>query len=408
MKTIPLNSLVLLIKPLGCSFPKEINEQFSDHEILSIEKIRYDIIGDSKRKDINNYAYKELYEKIDIKLKLGERVVVSSSLLKSNDRKEINEIAHKYGISIFYLIYNESLEYKLSNNTISSSIVETQEKIFNENEWQILRGDNVAEIIDLRFRKFSCINKIQKNHNIIDLIKLKNKNGLTVVGDIHGSLDSLKSAINWAKSRNHFLLFLGDIIDYGPKPVECIDLIYETMIRGECCMVLGNHEIKIKNYLLSQNNINLSEGNIITINKINELTEYQKSCWIHRFLTVFSYSRNHWIGQNVLFTHAAAEPEMFLMNSHRLSSKNNLSKMATFGEISNEKRSESWIDRIPSNKIVIVGHTIQDYYHPKTINTNNNSKVVFLDTGCGKGGSLSSCDLKIKNGNLEIKNFNKH
>ncbi|NDV50144.1 metallophosphoesterase [Salipiger sp. PrR003] len=56
------------------------------------------------------------------------------------------------------------------------------------------------------------------------------------IGDVHGELDSLKAALaeidKLEKHGNVRIIFLGDLIDRGPAPIECIKL-----------MLPGNHEL---------------------------------------------------------------------------------------------------------------------------------------------------------------------
>ena len=42
--------------------------------------------------------------------------------------------------------------------------------------------------------------------------------------------NSLKNAVERAKQRKHYIIQLGDLIDYGPNPLECIDVMYDLVI----------------------------------------------------------------------------------------------------------------------------------------------------------------------------------
>ena len=56
---------------------------------------------------------------------------------------------------------------------------------------------------------------------------------LLVISDIHANIDALR-AINETYDQ---VLCLGDIVDYGPEPVACIELLEEPMLR-----IRGNHD----------------------------------------------------------------------------------------------------------------------------------------------------------------------
>ncbi|MEX0845406.1 MAG: metallophosphoesterase family protein [Balneolaceae bacterium] len=64
-------------------------------------------------------------------------------------------------------------------------------------------------------------------------------NKIALISDVHGNLPALKAVISTLEKENPDLwICLGDIVGYGPKPSECIELIRE---RNMIC-VLGNHD----------------------------------------------------------------------------------------------------------------------------------------------------------------------
>ena len=420
MKKIPLNSLVILVKPIGAKLPEKTLEKFSDYEIISIENIRYELTGDASRLEINKDVYNEAYRRAELKLRLGERVVIVSTNIKKHERNYFTQLSKKYNIPVFYIVYNSSLKEKINNSYLDSSLIQRYHQLFNNFEWEILRGDNKAEVIDLRYRNFEVVKKPNNNDTLSDLIE--KFNGITVIGDIHGSIEGMKSSVNWARSRKNLIVFLGDLIDYGPNSLECIDLAYDILMRGEGVSILGNHEIKIEKYIrLYQKNehhdMNINSGNKATLNLLEELPQKQKEQWMHKFLTVTTHSRNHWIAKNIVISHAGVLPEMFDMNVRRLPYKSEISRFSTYGgnnllvekdENGKAIRDYTWVNSIPKNKTAIVGHSIRDYYQPKIIYNNNGGTTIFLDTGSGKGGTLSSCDIKYTQESFKITNFNKH
>jgi len=67
---------------------------------------------------------------------------------------------------------------------------------------------------------------------------------IAFISDIHGNLPALKVVLNSiAKANVSEIICLGDVIGYGPFPVECL-----TLVRQRCKHVLlGNHEHAILN-----------------------------------------------------------------------------------------------------------------------------------------------------------------
>jgi putative phosphoesterase len=58
-----------------------------------------------------------------------------------------------------------------------------------------------------------------------------------ILSDIHGNFPALEAILE--RERNYDLcLFLGDVVDYGPFPKECIAFLRDNMSHG----VIGNHD----------------------------------------------------------------------------------------------------------------------------------------------------------------------
>ena len=60
-----------------------------------------------------------------------------------------------------------------------------------------------------------------------------------VISDIHGNLEALRVVMEDIAEQNiSRIVCLGDIVGYGPNPVECLDLI----MRRSDVTILGNHD----------------------------------------------------------------------------------------------------------------------------------------------------------------------
>lgn len=60
-----------------------------------------------------------------------------------------------------------------------------------------------------------------------------------IISDVHGNLEALNTVLADIQSQNcDQIICLGDIIGYGPRPQECIDLVRKF----DAC-ILGNHDL---------------------------------------------------------------------------------------------------------------------------------------------------------------------
>jgi len=97
--------------------------------------------------------------------------------------------------------------------------------------------------------------------------------GYDIVGDVHGCADALKALLlklNYHEEDGVYryqssstddkrqLIFLGDLIDRGPKVLECLQIAKAMVDAGEANIVIGNHEFNALAYYTK-----LSEGGFL-------------------------------------------------------------------------------------------------------------------------------------------------
>ena len=68
-----------------------------------------------------------------------------------------------------------------------------------------------------------------------------------VFGDVHGNLAALEAVLTAGRARGvETYLFLGDLIGYGPEPLECIERLRLLQEQGSFAWVVGNHELAVR------------------------------------------------------------------------------------------------------------------------------------------------------------------
>lgn len=391
---IPLHSLVMIIGHNSKDKRHLIKNLFQDYEIVNKEKISYLFFGENTN---NKYEFimSEYLNLVKTKLSFGERVVLTDNFFSNEERLFFKELAKKYNINIYYI---------LTDDIYDSNIINDDEAI-------------VYNIHD----NFSVVEKFKSPINIFEL-KMKGFQGITVIPDIHGNIHAMNKAVNWALARKNLIVFLGDIVDYGLHSLDCIYLAYDLLVNGQAIFIKGNHERKLDKWFqqeekiklnLDDTNLNVSQSNKVTIDQIKNLSKEDFMFLKYKFSTIINLSANHWIIDDFLFTHGACEPEMFSIYNKNLHGR--LEKIALFGESDYNQKNEgyqartyNWVNRIPTNKTVFVGHDIRSYKYPYFEENSYGGQVYFLDTGCSKNGKLTTADIIIENNKLSVLNFNKH
>lgn len=229
-------------------------------------------------------------------------------------------------------------------------------------------------------------------------------NGITAIGDIHGNAESLKKALHWANSRNNFIVFLGDIVDYGDQNYECINMVYREIVNGDGLLCMGNHEHKIFRWLKetqikdnTKSTINLSKGNLKTVDEYNSLDLENKMLFRNKFLFLINQSVYRWRYRNVQFTHGACHPDSW----STFDTNSDIKYMCLYGQVDKKAVSEDnypvriydWVSQIPKNHYAVVGHDVRNKNFPLVHNGFNGGFAVFTDTGSSKGGHLSGVDI---------------
>jgi len=110
-----------------------------------------------------------------------------------------------------------------------------------------------------------------------------------IIGDVHGCFDeliSLMQKLGYAFSANpphnvshpdgRSLVFVGDLVDRGPKTPEVLCLVMEMCKSGSALCVTGNHEDKLKRALMG-NKVTISNGLEKSLNQLSFLSDEFKN-----------------------------------------------------------------------------------------------------------------------------------
>lgn len=380
MKIIPLHCVVFIL-----GSPDDVArvcETFPEHEVLCLDGIARGLVGPNSHWATEEVVFHEMTRRMLSKLRLGERCVIRGhdllgEPLTKDRRLVLANAARAVGVTVLYAL---------------AGPVDRETSL----------GDGVAEIIH-----------VSDGEEVVPIpafspVTAEKFSGVTAIGDIHGMHQSFLTALKWARNRNHFVVLLGDILDYGPGSLEVVDEVYRMVMRGEAACVLGNHERKIMRWLDGEK-VRLSEGNRITTNALTALGETNMAKWIGRFRGLYQNSHLIYGLKNVIFVHGALHPDYWSGNVTSKVVQNH----AFFGEVDKVRsqperpvRSYRWVDSIPGERIVVVGHDRRATKPYIQSNTAGGS-AVFMDTGSGKGGVLSSIDFRFDGSeHLRMENFN--
>lgn len=224
--------------------------------------------------------------------------------------------------------------------------------------------------------------------------------GVRVIGDVHGDLTAFATAIDGARTAGRFVVQLGDLVDRGPDSPGTLRLALGLIERGEGLFLRSNHDDKLRRAL---------RGNPVRIGtELRRTMAGIEAAPDHEMLlprVLASLEEAPWwlrIGDHCM-VHAAFHPAMLTasdpkeLTPRRVADKCRWLALHGEGRAGDDDdalpvRTYGWIDTVPAGLTVLIGHD--------AISTENiierhgaaGGRVLFCDTGCGKGGKLSWID----------------
>jgi len=202
--------------------------------------------------------------------------------------------------------------------------------------------------------------------------------GLLVMPDVHAHPDALEAALARARAEGLFLLQLGELVDRGPSSSMAVALMREAMAEGVATFLIGNHEHKLA-VLVGTGQFG-TPGRVDTRDELEDYGDGLLAWYVERIKHGPLWAR----APKLVAAHAAFHPEML---APQPSISEDLRIRAMFGmRVSapgkrRPTRSREWVDDIPRNVQVIVGHDVVSNTTPVTERGRRGGTATMLDTG---------------------------
>ncbi|ANA13602.1 MULTISPECIES: metallophosphoesterase [Acetobacter] len=220
------------------------------------------------------------------------------------------------------------------------------------------------------------------------------RNGLRIVGDVHGDLDAFRHAV----ATDRFVIQLGDLVDYGPDSAGVLRLMLQVMHEKRGLFLIGNHDRKLGRALMGKrlrSTPHLEET-------LAQLYQPENTDVLHALLPVLENAPAWLVMGQTVFVHGAFDPRMLMEPPPPpLGRVTYLLSRALFGETTNRmqpdgypERTLNWVNTIPAGYTIYCGHDQRSTNGcPLAIPGRSGGQAIFVDTGAGKGGHLAWLDL---------------
>ena len=225
--------------------------------------------------------------------------------------------------------------------------------------------------------------------------------GVRIIGDVHGDAEAFSIAIEEASARHLFVIQLGDLVDRGPDSVGALRLALDLLDRGRGSFLRANHDDKLRRALRG-NPVKIGVQLARTLDALAAAPDHADL--LPRLRDALEQAPWWLRVGNHLLVHGAFHPAMLTAPApERLSSRDDAKKcqrLALYGDASPGAddddppvRSYGWIDQVPADITVVIGHDV--IATDRVIERQGvlGGRVLFCDTGAGKGGKVSWIDL---------------
>jgi protein phosphatase len=405
--SIPKLSLVVLIGPSGSGKSTFARKHFLATEVLSSDSCRAMVSDDENDQAVTKDAFELLRFIAGKRLALGRLTVIDATNVQPEARKPLVELARQYHCLPVALVLDLPEQVCQERNRprpdrdFGPHVVRNQVSQLRRS----LRG--------LRKEGFRHIFVMETPEEvdaaIVDRVPLWNdrreEHGpFDIIGDVHGCCDELEVLLGklgytetrlesddpawglraYAHSERRKAIFLGDLVDRGPRIIDTVRLVRNMVVHGSALCVPGNHDMKLVSKLLGKN-VQITQGLADTLAEIEALSVEVRSAFGKGLADFLDGLVSHYVldGGNLVVAHAGMKEEMQGRGSGKVR------EFALYGETTGETDEfglpgrYDWAKEYRGSAAVVYGHT--PVPEPEWLN-----RTVNIDTGCVFGGKLTA------------------
>ena len=394
--TIPELALILLVGPSGAGKSTFARNHFLTTEVISSDQCRAMVCDDDKDQSATRDAFEILYLIAAKRLKLGRLTVVDATNVQPEARRSLIKLARQYHSPTIAIVLDMPLWLCLKRNIDRPDRTVPEEII--RNHYGQLHG-SLQGLSKEGFRQVHYFSKpeVLTNLNIVRKPNRNNKCNETgpfdIIGDVHGCFDELSQLLQTmgyriSQARQHFetyhpegrkLVFLGDLVDRGPKNPQVLRLVMDAVKSGDALCLSGNHDAKLLKALQGQK-VSFTHGLAESMSQLeDECNKFREK--VVEFLRALP---SHFVfdGGALVVAHAGLREEMHGRDSGKVRN------FCLYGETTGENDEFGlpirypWAEDYRGKAMVIYGHT--PIVDPQWLNN-----TLCIDTGCVFGGKLT-------------------
>lgn len=400
--TIPELAVVALVGPSGSGKSSFARKHFRPTEILSSDFCRGLVCDDESSQAATNDAFEVLHFIASKRLTRGKLVVVDATNVQPEARKPIIALAREYHFIPVAIVFDlpEGLCHERNRSRpdrdFGPHVVRQQSRQLR-NALRLLQREGFRHVHILRSPEDVDAAEIVREPLWNNL---KHEHGpFDIIGDVHGCYDELvdlltqlgysvegrssgrgPTAVSVKPPDGRKLVFLGDLVDRGPKIPDVLRLVMDMVEGGSALCVPGNHDVKLMRKLRGKD-VQITHGLADSVRQLeNESPEFRAE--VAEFIDDLV---SHYVLDDgkLVVAHAGMKEGMQGRGSGKVR------EFALFGETTGETDEfglpvrYNWAAEYRGQATVVYGHT--PVPQPDWLN-----RTINIDTGCVFGGSLTA------------------
>ena len=396
--TLPELSLVVLVGVSGSGKSTFARKHFKATEILSSDYCRGLVSDDENSQAATTDAFDVLHFIARKRLAAGKLTVVDATNVQPEARKPLVQLARDFHCLPVALVLDvpervaHARNQTRADRNFGPHVIRQQAAQLHKSlrgleregfrHVHILRSPeeiDAAEIV-----REPLWNNRKSEHGPFDLI-----------GDVHGCFDELlellaalgyetgRSAGAWHHPAGRKLVFVGDLVDRGPKVPEVVRLVRDSVEFGSALCVPGNHDIKFMRKIWGKD-VQITHGLAESLAQFEAYEQHYRG--FTRIAAEFIDSLvSHYVLDDgkLVVAHAGLQEAMHGRGSGAVR------EFALFGETTGETDEfglpirYNWAAEYRGAATVVYGHT--PVPEPEWLN-----RTINIDTGCVFGGKLTA------------------
>ncbi len=401
---IPELALVVLVGPSGSGKSTFARKHFKPTEILSSDWCRGLVSDTENDLDVTNDAFEVLHFIARKRLGLGKLTVVDATNVQPEARKPFVALAREFHclpVAIVLALPERVCHDRnagRADRQFGAHVVRQQtqqmlrsiRRLKDEGFRHVFVLETQDEVDAARVERQPLWNDRRQDHGPFD-----------VIGDIHGCFDELRTLLgrlgylvepaadgaadDGAGWRAHHpagrkAVFLGDLVDRGPKTPDVLRLVMGMVAAGTAYCVPGNHDMKLMRKLRGRD-VRITHGLAESLAQLEREPPAFAPCAADFIDSLVSH---HVLDDGKLVVAHAGLPQNM---QGRGSGK--VRDFALYGDTTGETDEYGlpvrypWAQEYRGRAMVVYGHT--PVPEPEWLN-----RTICIDTGCVFGGSLTA------------------